>query len=111
MIYLCPKNYKNGKYILSKFRKIDLLILILSCVVAIIFFIAITQIGLATQNIKIIIFGLILAVFIALSGTLLILKVPNYHNVLEFLIIYFSYLSKNKKYKYKGINYKGEDKL
>lgn len=109
MHFICPKDFKNGKYYFSKYRTIDLFILIGGCIIG--FFIGyfLIQIGLSIHSSKIAILAVIIASIIVLISTILVIKISYYHNILEWSFVAFEYLTRVKQYRWKGLYYRDED--
>ena len=105
MEFICPKNYKAGKYIVSKYRKIDLLILGASGVFGVMVLISFSSMSSSLKSVNLGIIGLILSGIIISVGILLTMKIPYYHNVLEWILTLIKFFTKIKKYEWKGINY------
>ena len=94
--YLIPANAKRGKLIFGYFRPIDLIILSIGIVASLIL-LAIFQNEISETMIAI---GVLLPVGIA---TLLVLPIPNQHNVLVLLgAIYDFYFVNRQTYTWKG---------
>ncbi|MGF0144916.1 hypothetical protein [Sharpea azabuensis] len=105
MIFICPKNFKSGKYIFGKYRPIDLAILILGGLGGLI-------VGLVLLNIAMVLRSLIFGISAALIGGLiilvsagLVLKINYYHNVLEWILTAIQYYTRNREYRFRGIAY------
>lgn len=92
-IYLIPANTKKGQLIFNIFTPIDLLIF---------------GIGLATSFVLLVWLGTdtvlrtILILIPALFTALLVMPIPNYHNVISFLNSMYSFFTKQRKYMWKG---------
>ena len=89
--YIIPENFKKGNYLFNRFRGIDLAIII-SCSV----------VGLLVMGIV----GVVIGVLIISCGLLLTFNVPYYHNVLGRLLCITRFMSKPKKFKWKGVDYR-----
>lgn len=92
-IYLIPANTKKGQLIFNVFRPIDLGIFGIGLLTSFIFLLVI---GTATVTQTIIV--LIPALFTAL----LVMPIPNYHNVISFLFSMFGFYTNQRKYLWKG---------
>lgn len=104
--YIIPENFKKGKYIFNRYKVVDLCILCSSCILGI--FIIITFVFLASE-LKNLIIGIVstfIGLLIILSGILLTINVPYYHNLLGKIKCIIRFGLKRKKYIWKGINYK-----
>ena len=93
-MYLIPANTKKGQLILNLFRVFDLILL--GTGLGITFLAFMVSKGEASFLITILLFlpGLI--------ATFLVLPIPNYHNVLVFLVSMYSFFTNQKIYKWKG---------
>lgn len=98
--YLIPANSKKSKLILGFFNMIDLILFGSGVGITLILLIAV-------QSANIGIMLLILAP--ALITGFLVLPIPNYHNVLQFIINIYTYFSENRRYYWKGWNHNGEE--
>lgn len=92
-IYLIPANTKKGQLIFNIFTPIDLLIFGIGLTVS---FILLVTMGTDTVLRTIII--LVPALFTAL----LVMPIPNYHNVISFLISMYNFFTRQRKYVWKG---------
>lgn len=100
--YLIPANSKKSQLILGFFTPVDLILFGSGVGVTLILLLAI-------QSANIGIMLLILAP--ALITGFLVMPVPNYHNVLQFIINIYTYFSDRRRYYWKGWCYQdGEDK-
>lgn len=93
--FLIPANTKRGKYILSIFRPVDLVIFLTGVFVTL-------GLLLILSNMKISGWPIILAVFPGLIATGLVVPIPNYHNVMVCIGEIISYYSSNRSYKWRG---------
>ena len=100
--YNTPKNFKRGRLIANKYRKIDLIVTSVCCLFSIISII----VYLFFEGKKI--FIVILLLFPALVTITMITPVYFYHNWYEYSKLYFIYMMQNKKYIWEGI-YKYEE--
>ena len=98
MQFIAPKNFKNGRNILNRFKIPDLVFLVATCSLSFIF--SIMYVFLAENKSIIIISLFILPPAIAY---LLTMSFGIYHNVLTFLRIIFKFVRSNKKYYWEGI--------
>ena len=99
--YLIPANSKKSQLILGFFTPVDLILFGSGVGVTLILLLAI-------QSANIGIMLLILAP--ALITGFLVMPVPNYHNVLQFIINVYTYFSDRRKYYWKGWCYQnGEE--
>ena len=100
--YLIPANSKKSQLILGFFRGIDLILF--GCGVGITLILLLT-----IQSANMGVMMLILAP--ALITGFLVMPVPNYHNVLQFIVNLYTYFSERRRYYWKGWCYQdGEDK-
>ena len=91
--YLIPANAKKGSLIFSIFRPMDLIILVIGLVITIIWLIAIDT----TDILQVVIACLPLAITV-----LLVIPIPNHHNVLVAIISIIEYYKNPRYYKWKG---------
>lgn len=98
--YLIPANSKKSQLILGFFRGIDLILFGSGVGVTLILLLTI-------QSASIGIMVLILAP--ALITGFLVMPVPNYHNVLQFIVNIYTYFSERRRYYWKGWCRDGED--
>ena len=99
--YLIPANSKKSQLILGFFRGIDLILFGTGVGITLILLLTIQS-----ANIGVMI--LILAP--ALITGFLVMPVPNYHNVLQFIVNVYTYFSERRRYYWKGWCYNVEDK-
>jgi hypothetical protein len=92
-IYLIPANTKKGQLIFNMFTPLDLIIFGTGIAIS---FILLLVIG--TDTIPRTIIILIPALFTAL----LVMPIPNYHNVITFSISMYKYFTNQRKYLWKG---------
>ena len=107
--FICPKDFKNGKYIFSKYRAIDLVILIAEGIIGLLISLVLLQIALSIRSLAIAIASIFLGGLIIVLSFILVQKVSYYHNVLEWCLVWIEYLTRKKRYMWKGIFYKDED--
>ena len=92
-IYLIPANTKKGQLIFNVFRPIDL---------------GIFGTGLATSFIFLLVIGTanitktIIVLVPALFSAFLVMPIPNYHNVISFILSIFGFFTNQRKYLWKG---------
>jgi len=92
-IYLIPANTKKGQLIFNVFRPVDLIIFGVGIFTSFMFLLII---GTATITRTIIV--LIPALFTAF----LVMPIPNYHNVISFILSMFGFFTNQRKYLWKG---------
>lgn len=92
-IYLIPANTKKGQLIFNMFTPIDLIIFGTGLGISFIFLVTI-----GTDTIS----RTILILFPALFTALLVMPVPNYHNVISFFISMYHFFTKQRKYLWRG---------
>lgn len=93
-IYLIPANSKKGQLIFNLFRGIDLAIFALGMGLSVIFFIVLQDFNdLFTSLLKIV---------PACLGGFLVVPVPNYHNVLEFIKDMLKFFFNRRVYRWRG---------
>lgn len=99
--YLIPANAKSGKLIFGVFRRIDLIIFVSGIVVSLLLLLIVSPSGLTQSLICLAPVGIC---------SLLVVPVPNYHNILVVVseLILFYYQRRN--YKWEGWCYKDEYK-
>ena len=98
--YLIPANSKKSQLILGFFTPVDLILFGSGVGVTLILLLAI-------QSANIGIMLLILAP--ALITGFLVMPVPNYHNVLQFIINIYTYFSDRRRYYWKGWCYQDDE--
>ncbi len=98
--YLIPANSKKSQLILGFFNMVDLILFGSGVLVTLVLLLTIqsTNIGV-----------MILILSPALITGFLVMPVPNYHNVLQFIVNVYTYLSNRKRYYWKGWCYDGEE--
>ena len=98
--YLIPANSKKSQLILGFFTMVDLILFGSGVLVTLVLLLTIQS-----ANIGI----MILILSPALITGFLVMPVPNYHNVLQFIVNVYTYLSNRKRYYWKGWCYDGEE--
>lgn len=98
MVFFTPKNFKNGRFILLKYRWRDLLFAIIGVAVSTILVVGYVTIF-SEYNIALILLMLLPA------GTSLMLVMPFgiYHNVMEFFKMTLKSMNESKTYTWEGI--------
>ena len=91
--YLIPANSKKSQLILGFFTGVDLILFGSGVGITLVLLLLI-------QSANVGVMLLILAP--ALITGFLVLPVPNYHNVLQFIVNIYSFFSGQRKYKWKG---------
>ena len=91
--YLIPANAKRGNLIFSVFRPIDLIILGVGFAISIISLIIVN-----TDNV----INVIVACIPLLVAVLLVIPIPNHHNVLVAIISVIQFYYNPRTYKWKG---------
>lgn len=104
--YIIPENFKKGNYIFNRYRGIDLAILISCSAVGLLVLLSVLFLASSLKSLVVGIAGVIIGVLIISSGLLLTFNVPYYHNVLGRLLCITRFMSKPKKFKWKGVDYK-----
>lgn len=99
MQFNMPKNFKRGQFYFNSFRAIDLIIGITGTVLSLIL-ILIYLLGFNGRNVWMI---LLLLLFPGLVCVILVIPMPNYHNVMELLKIWVNWTRKKRKYVWRGI--------
>lgn len=103
MLFNAPKNFKRGKYILGRFRIIDLAFIIALTVFSI--FSVILYLNLfASKEIIMNVIVVMLFLLPLLIAFLLFIPMPVYFNVLEYIKSFFFFQKKQKKFKWEGIH-------
>lgn len=92
-MYIIPANSKKGQLIFNMFRGIDLAIFLIGVAITIVFFLAMGDTGLLGTVIK------ILPICIS---SFLVVPVPYYHNVMEFIKDMWLFISRRRVYLWKG---------
>lgn len=101
MNYLIPANTKNGKLIFNVFRPFDLIMFLSGIGVSLLLLLIISPETLVSA---------IICLFPAIICTLLVIPVPNYHNVYVVFTEMISFFYSRRNYKWKGWCYKDEYK-
>jgi len=91
--FLIPANSKRGMLILGIFRPIDLIIFCIGIGLTIVFIVIISPETL---------FQTFIVLFPAGLATVLIAPIPNYHNVLVFILSMINFFISRQKYVWKG---------
>ena len=91
--YLVPANAKRGTLIFNIFRPFDLMLFIIGITVSLI-----ALLILPSSNIV----AVLLALLPGCVCALLVIPIPNYHNVLCALISAYSFYTKRRRYVWKG---------
>ena len=95
--YLVPANTKKSILIVGLFRKIDLLVIGIGLGVTLVFALVFP---LNT-------FGEVITTLIPLLVTItLVSPMPNYHNIMQFLVNIYNFFTKRRIYLWKGWSYK-----
>lgn len=92
-LYLIPANSKKGQLLFNLFRPVDLVVFLTGVALSIIFFLAINSSTIGATIIKLIPIGI---------GTLLVVPLPNYHNVMMFLGDMWEFITNRRVYLWKG---------
>ena len=98
--YLIPANSKKSQLILGFFRGIDLILFGSGVGITLILLLTIQSANMGVMM-------LILAP--ALITGFLVMPVPNYHNVLQFIVNLYTYFSERRRYYWKGWCYNVEE--
>ena len=99
--YLIPANSKNGELIFSIFRPFDLILFGSGIVVSLLLLIIISPESITTA---------IICLGPVMICSLLVVPVPNYHNVLVVITEMVLFFYERRNYKWKGWCYKDEFK-
>ena len=99
--YLIPANSKKSQLILGFFNMIDLILFGSGVGVTLILLLTI-------QSTDVVVMLLILAP--ALITGFLVMPVPNYHNVLQFIVNVYTFFTERRRYYWKGWCYNVEEK-
>ena len=91
--YLMPANSKKSGLILGLFTAVDLIILGIGMTVTAALLLMFKDAGLVIM---------ILAVLPGIISALLVFPIPNYHNVMQFIINVFTFFTGRRKYEWKG---------
>ncbi len=92
-LYLIPANSKKGQLLFNLFRPVDLVVFLTGVALSIIFFLAINSSTIVATIIKLIPIAI---------GTLLVVPLPNYHNVMMFLGDMWEFFSRRRVYLWRG---------
>ena len=98
--YLIPANSKKSQLILGFFRGIDLILFGFGVGITLILLLTIQSANMGVM---------ILILAPALITGFLVMPVPNYHNVLQFIVNIYTYLSERRRYYWKGWCYDVEE--
>lgn len=101
MNYLIPANTKSGKLIFNIFRPFDLILFISGVAVSLLLLLIIGPENLTSAMI---------CLLPALVCTLLVVPVPNYHNIYVVLTEMIAFFYNRRNYKWKGWCYRDEYK-
>lgn len=101
MNYLIPANTNNGKLLFNVFRTFDLIMFISGIAVSLLLLLIISPETLPLA---------IICLLPAIICTLLVIPVPNYHNVYVVLTEMIVFFYSRRNYKWKGWCYKDEYK-
>ena len=99
--YLIPANSKKSQLILGFFNAVDLILFGSGVGITLILLLTI-------QSTDVVVMLLILAP--ALITGFLVMPVPNYHNVLQFIVNVYTFFTERRRYYWKGWYLDGEDK-
>lgn len=99
--YLIPANSKKSQLILGFFNMVDLILFGSGVGVTLILLLTI-------QSTDVVVMLLILAP--ALITGFLVMPVPNYHNVLQFIVNVYTFFTERRRYYWKGWCYNVEEK-
>ena len=91
--YLIPANAKRSGLILGYFTMIDLFIFGFGVLTTVIMLLVIQSNDFTT---------LFMILLPALISAFLVMPVPHYHNILQLLVNIFTFISKQKRYKWQG---------
>ncbi|HIU14665.1 MAG TPA: hypothetical protein IAD15_11470 [Candidatus Fimiplasma intestinipullorum] len=103
--YIIPDNFKQGRYIMSRYNKLDLMILLAGCGISILLFLNLTQLGINLGQISVIVATLLICIIIIYICFLLTMNVPFYHNALGKLQRYIYFRTHPQIYISKGVDY------
>ena len=93
--FLIPANTKRGKLIISIFRPVDIAIFLIGVAVTFILLIILSNME-ASSWVKVV------AVLPGLIATVLVVPIPNYHNVMVCIGELISFYTNNRNYKWRG---------
>lgn len=99
--YLIPANSKKSQLILGFFNAVDLILFGSGVGITLILLLTI-------QSTDVVVMMLILAP--ALITGFLVMPVPNYHNVLQFIVNVYTFFTERRRYYWKGWCYNVEEK-
>ena len=91
--YILPANAKKSGLILGLFNAIDLIFLGVGMTVTAALLLLFKDSGLLLM---------LLAVLPGIISALLVFPIPNYHNVMQFIVNVFTFFSGRRKYEWKG---------
>lgn len=91
--YIMPANAKKSGLILGLFNAIDLIFLGVGMTVTAALLLLFKDSGLLLM---------LLAVLPGIISALLVFPIPNYHNVMQFIVNVFTFFSGRRKYEWKG---------
>ncbi len=95
--YLVPANTKKSSLILGLFRKVDLIVMGIGFTIFLILAFAFSMDTL----------GEVITAIIPLLVTItLVSPMPNYHNVMQFLVNIYTFFTRRRRYLWKGWSYK-----
>lgn len=92
-MYIIPANSKNGRLIFNMFRGIDLIVFLTGVGITIIFFLAMGDTGL---------WGTLLKIAPICIGSFLVVPLPYYHNIMEFIKEAWLFIANRRVYLWKG---------
>jgi len=92
-IYLIPANTKKGQLILNLFKPFDLGLLLVGLATTFLLFVIIGN----PEGI-----GTFLILIPGLVSAFLVLPIPNYHNVLQFFISFYGFLTNQRIFRWRG---------
>ena len=98
--YLIPANSKKSQLILGFFNAVDLILFGSGVGITLILLLTI-------QSTDVVVMMLILAP--ALITGFLVMPVPNYHNVLQFIVNVYTFFTERRRYYWKGWCHNGEE--
>lgn len=107
MEFYTPKNFKNGKFLMNRFRKLDLLLLFIGLGMTVVLFYS-SIISLVIYKYSVF-FGLLFLLFslLPLGIVILLVFIPTQvkHNLLEVIKIHFLYKKRKKSYYWGGVQH------
>lgn len=92
-MYIIPANSKKGQLIFNMFRGIDLAVFLIGVAITIVFFLAMGDTGL---------WGTVIKLLPICTGAFLVVPIPYYHNVMEFIKDMWLFISNRRVYLWKG---------